>query len=187
VVKDAAGNAVSGLANSAFGFNLSGGGSADNFGTVTETATKGTYTVTVTFTGTTSGTASSVTATINGVAVAAQPAIKIIPGAVSPANSTVSFATSTVAPGGTDTVTIVVEDAAGNAITGLSSSSFGFSLSDGTSAGTFGIVTETTTKGTYTVTFTGITAGTASTLTTTVTGIILDAAPIVTVLTVAVN
>src|SRR6185295_17953965 len=45
---------------------------------------------------------------------------------VSATNSTVSFATPTVPSGGTDQVTIVVKDAAGNAISGLTNSAFTF-------------------------------------------------------------
>jgi hypothetical protein len=175
VVKDGAGNAITGLPNSAFGFSLAGGGSAGTFGTVTETVTKGTYTAT--FTGTTAGTTSTLTATVNGVTLATKPMIGVTPGTVSGAQSTVSFATPTVVSGSTDTITIVVKDSASNAISGLSNSAFGFALSGGTSAGTFGAVAETATKGTYTATFTGSTVGTASTLTATVSGVTLTTKP----------
>jgi hypothetical protein len=175
VVKDTNGNAVSGLGNNAFQFALSGGTSAGTFGTVIETAIKGTYTAL--FTGTTAGTASTLTATVSGVNLSTTPTVQVTPGAVDATKSTVSFATSTVASGKTDLVTIVVKDANGNAITGLASSAFHFALSGGTSAGTFGAVTETATKGTYTALFTGTTAGTASTLTTTVSGVVLSTKP----------
>jgi hypothetical protein len=100
---------------------------------------------------------------------------------VSGSNSTDSFASSTVASGGTDLLTIIVKDAGGNAVSGLGSSAFGFALSGGTSAGTFGAVTETATRGTYTATFTGTAAGTASTLTVIVSGVALTTRPAVTV------
>jgi hypothetical protein len=180
VVKDTAGNAVSGLGSNAFSFSLAGGTSAGTFGTVTETATAGTYTTT--FTGTTAGTVSALTATVNGVALTAQPSITVTAGAPSAANSTASFATSQVVSGSTDTLTLVVKDAAGNVISGLTNSAFAFSLAGGTSAGTFGTVTETATKGTYTTVFTGTTAGTTSTLTATVNGVILNTKPTVQVL-----
>jgi hypothetical protein len=84
-----------------------------------------------------------------------------------------------VASGGTDVLTVVVKDGAGNAITGLAGSAFGFSLSGGTSRGTFGPVTATATPGTYTATFTATTAGTASAVTATVTGVTLATHPTV--------
>ena len=88
--------------------------------------------------------------------------------------STVTFASSTVASGSTDMVTIVVKDAAGNAVSGLTNSPFSL-VSVGTSTGTFSTVTPRL-RGTYTATFTGSKAGTASTLTTTVSGIALNKA-----------
>jgi hypothetical protein len=98
---------------------------------------------------------------------------------ISGAISTASFGSSLIASGITDTLTIVVEDTNGNAVSGLSNSSFGLTLSGGTSAGTFGTVTQTTTPGVYTVSFTGTAVGTASTLTTTVNGVTLTAQPTV--------
>jgi hypothetical protein len=177
VVKDTTGSAVSGLASSAFVLTLSGGTSAGTFGAVTATATPGTYTAM--FTGTTAGTASTLTVTVSGVTLTTQPSITVTPGPVSAANSTAGFATPTVLSGGTDTLTIVVKDGAGNAVTGLASSAFGLALSGGTSAGTFGTVTATATPGTYTAAFTGTTAGTASTLTVTVGGVALTTRPTV--------
>jgi hypothetical protein len=177
VVKDTTGNTVTGLANGAFNLSLSGGTSAGTFGTVAETATKGTYTCT--FTATTAGTVSTVTASVTGVALTTKPTITVTPGAVSGTNSTVGFATPTLTLGGTDVVTIVVKDGAGNAISGLANGAFGFSLSGGTSTGTFGTITETATKGTYTGTFTATTAGTVSTLTATVSSVTLTTKPTV--------
>jgi hypothetical protein len=77
VVKDTAGNPVSGLTNSAFALALSGGTSAGTFGPVSATATPGTYTAT--FTATTAGTVSSLTTTVSGVVLTAQPTITITP------------------------------------------------------------------------------------------------------------
>jgi hypothetical protein len=181
VVKDGVGNAITGLANSAFSLILSGGTSAGTFGTVTEAATQGTYTAA--FTGTTAGTVSTLTTTISSVVLTTKPTITVTPGSVSGGNSTVSFASPTVAAGNTDAVTIVVKDAAGNAITGLTNSAFNFGLSGGTSTGTLGVVTETATKGTYAATFTGTTAGTVVTLTATVSSVVLNTKPTVQVIT----
>jgi hypothetical protein len=180
VVKDAAGNAVGGLASAAFAFSLSGGTSGGSFGPVTATGAAGTYTATFTA-GATAGTASGLTATVSGVALNTHPTVQVTAGGVSGANSTVSFASASVASGGTDPVTIVVEDSAGNAVAGLPAGAFSFSLSGGASAGSFGAVSATATPGTYTATFTGTTAGSASTLTATVSGVALATQPAVTV------
>jgi hypothetical protein len=185
VVKDAAGNAITGLANSAFAFALGGGTSTGTFGTVTETATHGTYTTT--FTGVLAGNSSTLTATVSGAQLTTQPTIQVKAGGVGGGKSTVSFANPTVASGASDTVTIVVKDAAGNTITGLASSAFVFSLAGGTSTGTFGTVTETATLGTYTTTFTGLLSGTANSLTLKVSGVQLTTQPRVTVTPGAVN
>jgi hypothetical protein len=179
VVKDAAGNAITGLMNGAFGLHLSGGTSAGTFGMVSATATPGTYTAT--FTGTMVGTASTLTTTVNGVVLSTKPTVQVTAGGISGANSSASFAAPTVASGNTDTLTIVVKDAAGNAITGLTNSAFGLHLSGGSSAGTFGVVSATATPGTYTAVFTATTPGTASTLTVTVSGVPLTSQPTVTV------
>jgi hypothetical protein len=180
VVKDAAGNAITGLTNSAFAFALSGGTSAGTFAAVIESATKGTYTTTFTA-NSTAGTLSTLTVTVSGVVLTTKPTVQVTAGGISGTNSTVSFASGSVASGGTDAVTIVVKDAGGNAIAGLTNSAFGFALSGGVSAGTFSAVTATTTAGTYTATFTGTTAGTASALTATVSGVTLTTKPTVTV------
>jgi hypothetical protein len=175
VLKDANGNAVTGISGLAFQLALSGGTSAGTFGPVTETATQGTYTAL--FTGTTAGTTSALTNTVAGVTLAGKPTVQVTPGPISASNSTASFARPRVLVGKTDTLTIVVQDANGNAITGLPGSAFQFTLSDGTSVGTFGTVTETRTKGTYVVVFTGTTAGTNDTLTIKVNGVVLTTKP----------
>jgi hypothetical protein len=75
VVKDTAGNAVTGLTGGSFVLTLSGGTSAGTFGPVTETATRGTYTTT--FTATSPGTASTLTATVSGVTLTARPTLAV--------------------------------------------------------------------------------------------------------------
>jgi hypothetical protein len=179
VVKDAAGNAVTGLSNSAFALSLAGGTSTGMFSAVVETATKGTYTAT--FTAAAAGTADTLTSAVNSVTLITQPTVQVLAGGVSGTNSTVSLANAGVASGSGDVVTIKVQDGGGNAVTGLSNSAFSLSLAGGTSAGTFSAVTETATKGTYTATFTGTTAGTASTLTVGVSGVTIAQKPTVTV------
>src|SRR6185312_2722463 len=177
VVKDAAGNAISGLANAAFNLTLAGGSSTGSFGTVTETATPGTYTAQ--FTGSLAGAAATLSATVGAVSIAAQPTVQVTPGPVSASNSSIHFATSSDVSGSTDLTTIVVADAAGNAITGLASSAFTLALAGGSSTGSFGTVTETGTPGTYTTNFTGNLAGTASSLTAKVNGVTLTTQPTV--------
>src|SRR6185312_4276886 len=157
VVKDAGNNAVTGLANAAFTLTLAGGGSTGSFGTVTETATPGTYTTQ--FTGSLAGSASTLTAKVNSVTLTSQPTVQVTAGSVSASKSTVSFANPTDVSGATDLTTIVVEDAAGNAISGLANAAFTLTLAGGSSAGSFGTVTETATPGTYTTQFTGSLAG----------------------------
>jgi hypothetical protein len=176
-VVDTAGNPVTGLASAAFGFSLSGG-SKGAFGPVTGTATPGTYTTS--FTGATAGGPSTLAVTVAGVTLTEQPTVQVTVGPVSGTRTTAAFASATVAFGGTDTLTLVVQDAAGNAITGLLGSAFGLSLTGG-STGSFGPVTETAKKGTYTATFTGTGSETAGTLTVTVSGVTLSARPTVTV------
>ena len=178
-VNDANGKPISGIPSSDFGFSLSGGTSSGTFGTVTASATPGVYTVE--FTGTTAGTASTLTTTIDGTPLVDEPTITVTPGPVSGTLSTTSPASTTDVSGSTDTFTIAVKEANGNPIAGLPSSAFQFSLAGGASAGTFGAVAQTSTPGTYTVAFTGTTAGTASTLATIISGVTLTAQPSITV------
>ena len=176
VVKDGAGNAIIGLASSAFSFALAGGTSSGSFGAVSATSTPGTYTST--FTATTAGSATTLTATVSAVILNTRPTVQVSAGGISGTNSSVSFASPTVASGSTDAVTIVVKDGAGNPITGLASSAFGLTLA-GASTGTFTAVSTTSTPGTYSATFTAVTAGSASTLTATVGGVTLSSQPTV--------
>jgi hypothetical protein len=180
-VQDTTGNVVTGLASSAFSLVLSGGTSAGTFGTVTETATKGTYTTN--FTGTTAGTASTLTVTVNGTTLTTQPTVQVTAttSTVSGNKSTIRVASSTVGVGSTDVITIIVRDASGHPISGLPSSAFAFTLTKGTSQGTFGTVTETAVKGTYTVVFTGTKAGTATLLGVYVNGVLITSRPKITV------
>lgn len=100
---------------------------------------------------------------------------------ISGTNSTANFASATVVSGNIDLLTIVVKDTAGGAVSGLAGVAFSFSFAGGTSAGTFGAVTETATRGTYTAVCTGTSAGTASALTITVSGVTLTSKPTLTV------
>jgi adhesin/invasin len=161
-VKDVNNNAVSGLSRSDFVFNFSGGTSTATFASLIETSTPGTYTVLLA--GVLAGTASTLTVRVDGVLLSNQPKVTVKAGAVSGAKSAFHLASPTVAPSKTDALTITLKDAAGNAVSGLLNSSFRFTLSDGTSTGTFGTVTATSTPGVYTVAFKGGAAGSASEL-----------------------
>jgi hypothetical protein len=97
--------------------------------------------------------------------------------AISGAKSSAAFAMSSVVAGSADRLTIVLKDSQGAPITGLASGAFKLSLGGGTSNGSFGAVTESATPGTYTASYTAGTAGTTSTLTVTVNGVVLVSAP----------
>ena len=174
-VADTSGNPVGGLPGNAFNLSFSGGTSTGTFTPVSATATQGTYTTT--FTGVLAGTLNTLTITIAGVTLTIQPTITVTPGALSASVSTLNFAMPTVAIGGTDPLTIVLKDAAGNRITGLAGTAFSLTLAGGTSTGTLGAVSETATPGTYSATFTAVTPGTANTLTAVVNGITLGGHP----------
>ncbi len=180
-VKDAAGNPISGLPSSAFAFNLAGGTSSGKLSSVIPTTTPGNYVAT--FIGVLAGTSTTLEVKIGGVQLVTQPSVQVTPGSVNAAKSIASFATPSVKTGNTDTLTITVKDANGNAITGLGDSDFFLGLFGGTSSGSFGTVTETQTPGTYTVVFTGEFAGTATTLSIRVDGVLLVTKPKVIVTT----
>jgi hypothetical protein len=176
---DAAGNAIDELAENAFAFKFFGGTSTVKLGPVTPTATPGTYAVVAA--GVQAGSALTLSVKINGVLLATEPTIQVTPGPVSAGKSTISLATPTVASGKTDQVTIIVKDAAGNAVTGLLSGDFILGFAGGTSTGSFGTVTESSTAGTYKVEFTAGNAGTASYLSVEVMGVLLSKEPKATV------
>ena len=66
--------------------------------------------------------------------------------------------------GQTETVTLVLKDAAGNAVTDVTTLDFLPILIGGTSSGAFGMLTATGKPGIYTVTFTATKSGTVSQL-----------------------
>jgi hypothetical protein len=66
-----------------------------------------------------------------GFTIATKPTVTVTTGVVSGVNSTLSFATPTVASGNIDTLTIVVRDGASNAVSGLTNGALSFSLSGG--------------------------------------------------------
>ena len=176
VAEDDNGNAITGLTTGDFDFNLSGS-STGSFGAVTETATPGTYAAN--FTGIIAGGTSTLVLDIGGVELTSRPQMTVTPGTPDPNNTTVSFETSTLASGTVDTITIGVNDAAGNAIPNLTTNNFILNLSRGSSTGTFGSVTESDSPGTYTASFTAVKSGTAANLSVTVENVQINEDPTV--------
>ncbi len=161
--RDASGNRES-SGGLTVAFALGGGGAGGTFGTVTDNH-DGTYTSA--FTATTTGTG-TITATIGGQAVSsAPPAITVTPGTASLVQSVVNAAPAAVQAGSTLAVTLTAKDSNGNLQTsgGLN---VAFGLGSGTAAGTFSAVVDNH-NGTYTATFTAMTAGT-NTITATIGG-----------------
>ena len=161
--KDAAGNTVT-VGGATVVFTASGGTSTGTIGATTDNG-DGTYTAT--FTGVFAGTATTIGATVNGVPVTtAQPTISVTPGAISANTSVVTVSTGTVASGATTAMTLQAKDAAGNNLT-TGGATVVFTLSGGTSTGTIGATTDNG-NGTYSATFTGVLAGTGTTVSATV-------------------
>ncbi len=164
-VKDAAGNSLT-MGGLAVVFTASGGTST---GTIDPTSDNGNGTYSATFTGVLAGTATSIGATIGGNAVTtAHPTIAVTVGAVSPARSIITASSATVMTGSSATLTLQAKDAAGNNETtgGLV---VVFTASGGTSTGTLGATTDNG-NGTYTASFTGVAAGTPTTIGATIGG-----------------
>ena len=146
-------------------FTVSGGTSTGSLSAVTDHG-DGTYTAG--FTGTLVGTTDTVHATIGGVAVTSPlPPLRVVPGAVSLANSVEGVGSAIDSSGLADSVILTVKDANGNLIS--SAQAVGFSKSRGTSTGTLG-GTSSLGGGKYATVFTGILAGTGTTLSATIGG-----------------
>ena len=147
-------------------FTVSGGTSTGALSAVTDHG-NGTYTAT--FTGALAGTPDTVHATIAAVPVtSALPTLKVIPGAASLSASVITVAAGTDSSGIGDSVTLTAKDAAGNVVTagGLT---VVFSHAGGTSTGNLsGAVSQG--NGRYASVFTGVLAGTATTIGATIGG-----------------
>ncbi|MGA2384408.1 MAG: invasin domain 3-containing protein, partial [Gemmatimonadales bacterium] len=175
--KDAAGNTLT-TGGATVAFAASGGTST---GTIGSTTDHGNGTYTATFTGVTAGTATTIGATIGGTAVTSTlPTVTVMPGGISTSQSVVSVSAGTVQSGGAVTLTLQAKDAAGNNLT-TGGATVVFTAAGGTSTGTIGSTTDNN-NGTYTATFTGVTAGTATTIHATIGGTaVTSALPTVTV------
>lgn len=174
--KDAAGNTVT-TGGAAVVFSRSGGTSTGTIGATTDHA-DGTYTAA--FTGNVAGTATTIGATINGAAVTTVlPTVTVTAGAISAATSLVTTSSGTVAAGAGATLTLQAKDATGNNLT-TGGAAVVFTAAGGTSVGTIGATTDHG-DGTYSATFTGVTAGTATTVRATVSGVATTSSTAVTV------
>ncbi|MCZ6756203.1 MAG: hypothetical protein O7E49_12900, partial [Gemmatimonadetes bacterium] len=146
-----------------------GGGVGESGGTVGPVADQGDGSYVATFTAVVAGTATALQSTIAGSAAdATPPTITVTPDTLSLATSTVSLADSVVAVGATTVVTLVTRDPFGNQLL-AGGRVVVFSLAGGTSAGTFGTVSDLG-DGRYTSVFTATVAGTAVTVGATVDG-----------------
>ncbi len=179
--EDAVGSPISGLTASDIVLTV-GNGAAQGTFDPTSFASLGGGMYSETFTGTTAGTG-NIIATIDGATILSSPSITVTPGVASGSTSTVSVLPGSIQAGNNTTVTVVAEDAAGNLLTGLTSSDFLFHLvGTGTSHGNFDPTSFANLGGgQYSETFTGTTAGTANTITVTIDGALVSTAPPITV------
>ncbi|WP_413558669.1 beta strand repeat-containing protein [Bdellovibrio sp. HCB209] len=164
--------------NPVIAFSFSGGTSTATFSTVTNN-NDGTYTATMT--GVNAGTAGTLSATIDGVPVTKSTVqVTILPGNYSLANSYVSVSAATVTSGSAVTATFHTYDTSGNPLTS-GGMTVAFSHTGGVSTGTFGTVTDHN-DGTYSVSFTGVKSGTATSIRAAIAGqVVTSTLPTVTV------
>ncbi len=176
--KDAAGNALT-SGGEVVVFSRSGGTST---GVIGATADSGNGVYTATFTGVVAGTATTIGATINGAAVSTlAPTIAVKPGAIAGATSVVTASTDTLLSGAVATLRLRAKDAAGNLLT-TGGDTVVFTASGGSSSGSIGAAADSG-NGVYTATFTGLAAGTATTIHASANGsVVTTGLPLMTVL-----
>lgn len=167
--RDSAGNNLT-TGGLTVAFTASGGGGVSTGTIAPSPATdNGDGTYTATFTAVLAGTPTTIGATINGSPVTSTlPTITVLAGAASAATSLVSVSSATLASSTAATLTLQAKDAAGNNLTS-GGATVAFSATGGTSTGTIGATTDNG-DGTYTATFTGVLAGTATTIGATLNG-----------------
>lgn len=139
-------------------FVKSGGTSTGTFGSVVN---QGNGVYTIRYTGVTAGTAQNIQLQINGTNFASPVTIAVTNGAPSATNSTLATTSPTVVSGSSVTITATLRDDNNNLIT--SGYAVSFAKGGGTSTGTFGSVVNNG-DGTYSVTYTGVAAGSAQTI-----------------------
>jgi hypothetical protein len=167
--RDAAGNTATGFAGTVNVAITGGTGTAGAhlLGTTSLAASAGV----ATFSGLSidsAGTGYTLTATATGPSSATSGGFTITPGAASTSRSVVTVSSGTVVSDSAVVLTLQARDQFGNTIT-TGGQTVVFSASGGTSTGTFGAVTDHG-DGTYTATFTGVLAGTATTIGTSIGG-----------------
>jgi len=139
----------------AIGFSKAGGTSTGTLSAVTH---QGAGVYTATYTGVASGTAQTLNILTDGSALGPNTTVTVTPGAPNLANSTLTIGSSTISSGQTTTVTATLKDLNSNPIS--ASVVVGFTKSGGTSTGTFSAITNQG-NGVYTITYTGLVAGTS--------------------------
>jgi protocatechuate 3,4-dioxygenase beta subunit len=139
----------------AIGFAKTGGTSTGTFGTVTH---QGAGVYTVTYTGVVSGTAQTINVLTDSAALGPNTSITVLNAPPNLANSTLTIGAASITSGQTTTVTATIKDLNNNPIS--SGVVVSFTKTSGTSTGTFSTITNQG-SGVYTVTYTGIVAGTA--------------------------
>ncbi len=176
--KDGAGNTIT-TGGDTVAFSASGG-SGVSTGIIGATVDHGNGTYSAKFTGVLAGSGATIGATVNGVSVAsALPAITVTPGAISPSKSVLSVSSGTIASGASATLTLQAKDAAGNNLTS-GGATVTFVDSGGTSTGTVSATTDHG-NGVYTALFTGITAGTGTTIRARIGATLVTASALITV------
>ncbi|MGE5087297.1 MAG: invasin domain 3-containing protein, partial [Bacillota bacterium] len=135
------------------------GGTSTGFFDGTVTSGNGVYTSN--YTGVLAGTAQTIGVTVDGTNVGISTLLSVVPGAPSATNSTISVSAASVPVSQAVTVTAVIKDINNNGVS--SGITVAFSATGGTSAGTFGSVTNLG-SGSYSVNYTGTAKGSAQTL-----------------------
>lgn len=166
-LKDSFGNSI--LSGRTVSFSFSGGVSTGSFSAVTNNG-DGTYSSQ--FRGMTAGAATTLRLNVDGSPLGSlSQSMQVVPGTPVSANSTMAVASPTVVSGTSTTVTAVLRDIYNNLVSaGLVVT---FNKTGGTSSGDYASSVTNAGNGTYTTTYTGMTAGTAQTLSVSVNGVAL--------------
>ena len=147
-------------------FSYSGGSTA---GTISTPQIQSDGSFISTFTATRAGSPVTLSATANGQAItSALPTISAYPPNISNSLSQIQVSSATDASGAADTITLVTYDTSGNRVN-IGGASVTFSAVGGSSTGTISSVTDNG-DGTYTATFTGVAAGSATSIDATIQG-----------------
>ena len=170
--KDASGNNLT-SGGATVVFSHSGGTST---GAISVTADSGNGVYTATFTAILAGTQTTIGATIGGSPVTTPlPTVTVKPGAISPVTSVLTASIDTIASGAVATLRLRAKDPAGNLLAS-GGDTVVFTASGGSSSGSIGASADSG-NGVYTASFTGLAAGTATTIGATVNGSAVSSTP----------